>query len=109
MDGYPVRLTRGAEQDLQAIHGYRVVRDGRAAADDWLTTLVERIAALRQFPDRGSFPPELERVGMRDYRQILCTPYRIIYRVIDATVFIMIIADGRCDMVTLLERRLFAR
>ena len=106
---YEIRFTRGADQDLQLIHGYRIARDGEAAADDWLATLIERIATLRQFPDRGSIPPELQRIGMRDFRQVLCGPYRIIYRVIDATVFIRVIADGRRDLATLLEQRLLAR
>ena len=54
-------------------------------------------------------PPELQTIGMRDYRQIVSAPYRIIYRPIETTVFVVVIADGRRDMATLLERRLLAR
>jgi len=33
-------------------------------------------------------------------------PYRIIYRVMDKTVYVLLIVDGRRDMQPLLERRL---
>ncbi len=33
--------------------------------------------------------------------------YRLIYRVMDASVIVYMIADGRRDMQSLLERRLF--
>ncbi|MFG6284645.1 type II toxin-antitoxin system RelE/ParE family toxin [Sphingomonas sp. S6] len=106
---FAVRLTRGAEQDLRHIHGYRLTHGGQAAADALLDTLIGRIDALRRFPDRGSVPPELQTIGMREYRQIVSAPYRIIYRTIETTVFVVVIADGRRDMATVLERRLLAR
>ena len=49
-----------------------------------------------------------QRLGIRDFRQILLPPYRLIYRVMDGTVFILLIADGRRDVQALLERRLLS-
>ena len=43
---------------------------------------------------------------MREYREIFFKPYRIIYRVMDNTVCVLLIADGRRDRQTLLQRRL---
>jgi toxin ParE1/3/4 len=37
---------------------------------------------------------------------IFFKPYRIIYRVIENNVYVLLIADGRRDMQTLLQRRL---
>lgn len=45
-------------------------------------------------------------MGIRDYREIFFKPYRIIYRVIDAIVYVFLVADGRRDMQALLQRRL---
>ena len=56
---------------------------------------------------RGTYPNELMAVGIREYREIYFKPYRIIYRMIEQQVYIMVIADGRRDMQTLLQRRLF--
>jgi len=48
----------------------------------------------------------LLELGIRDYRQTFFKPYRIIYRVEGRRVYVYLIADGRRDMRTLLERRL---
>ena len=52
------------------------------------------------------FLKELLALGIREYHEIFFKPYRIIYRVIDKNVHILLIADGRRDMQTLLQRRL---
>ena len=46
------------------------------------------------------------RSPTREYREIFFRPYRIIYRVTENNVYVLLIADGRCDMQTLLQRRL---
>ena len=61
---------------------------------------------LERFPHRGAIPAELERLGIGDFRQTLLAPYRIVYRVVADSVYIMLIADGRRDLQALLERRL---
>jgi toxin ParE1/3/4 len=45
-------------------------------------------------------------VGLREYREVYFMPYRIIYRIIAQHVYVMVIADGRRDMQSLLQRRL---
>jgi toxin ParE1/3/4 len=45
-------------------------------------------------------------LGIREYREVFFKPYRIIYRVVEKNVYIFLIADGRRDMQTLLQRRL---
>lgn len=106
MADFDVRLTRGAEIDLEALHFY--VKDNRSAeqADVLLDRLLTAIETLETFPLRGSVPKELDALGIREVRQILVEPYRLIYRVSGKTVFVVVIADGRRDMQALLERRL---
>ncbi len=103
---YGVRLTAGAEQDLRGLHAFRATQAGRKAADALLADIAATAGALSAFPDRGSIPSELQALGMTEYRQTLCKPYRILYRVIDTTVFVVLIADGRRDMQSVLEHRL---
>ncbi|MDE0103485.1 MAG: type II toxin-antitoxin system RelE/ParE family toxin [Bryobacterales bacterium] len=45
-------------------------------------------------------------IGIREYREVFVKPYRIIYRVTAETVYVLLIADGRRDMQSLLLRRL---
>ena len=103
---YEVRLTLGAEKDLQALHDHVFEYRSPAQADALLSALLEAVESLERFPDRGVVPQEIASLGVRDYRQILLPPYRIIYRVIDVTVYVLVIADGRRDMQSLLEQRL---
>ena len=106
MADFDVRLTRGAEIDLETLLG--LVKGNRSAeqADALLDRLAVAIETLETFPLRGSVPKELDVLGIREFRQILVEPYRLIYRLSGKTVFVMVIADGRRDMQVLLERRL---
>jgi toxin ParE1/3/4 len=47
-------------------------------------------------------------LGIRDFRQVILRPYRIIYRALDDAVVITLIADGRRDIQSLPARRLLA-
>ena len=62
-------------------------------------------SSLSEHPHRGNYPKELLDT-IREYREIFFKPYRIIYRVMEDNVYVLVIADGRRDMQTLLQRRL---
>ncbi len=102
---YEVLLTAGAERDLDALYDYIVQSDTQAKANYVLDRLMKVIDGLAIFPERGSNPRELLTLGIREYRQTAFKPYRVICRVIGQRVFIMLIADGRRDMQSLLARR----
>jgi toxin ParE1/3/4 len=103
---YEVLLTAGAEKDLEEIHNYIAEFDSQASADQVLVQLLEVSERLATLPNRGSNPRELVALGIREYRQIVFKPFRLIYRVIDKKIYIYLIADGRRDMQSLLARRL---
>lgn len=105
-DHYEVLLTRGAEQDLEAIYDHIAASDSVASANYVLDQLMETVESLSHFPERGSQPKELLALGIREYRQTSFKPYRVIYRVFGKQVVIYLIADGRRDMQSLLARRL---
>ena len=106
MASFEVFLTRGAERDLAELHRYVASTDSPERADLLLDRILEAAARLASFPERGRIPSELKGLGIREYRQLLVGPYRLIYREIDTRVYISVIADGRRDMQSLLERRL---
>jgi toxin ParE1/3/4 len=106
---FEVRLTRGAEEDLESLHAYLAQHRSSEDADALLETLLAKAETLERFPDRGVVPKELDRLGMRSFRQLIQTPYRIVYRVIGPEVVVLLIADGRRDMQTLLEHRLLGQ
>jgi toxin ParE1/3/4 len=103
---YQVLLTDDAAYDLEELYDYIEYHDAPDKADYVLDKIEETFLSLSENPDRGAFPEELLAVGLREYREIYFKPYRIIYRVITDNVYVMVVADGRRDMQTLLQRRL---
>jgi len=106
---FEVALTEGAENDLETIHAYLAENRSDDAADALLEEFERRIEALERLPSRDVIPRELENLGIREFRQVLLGPYRIVYRIGAAKVFVLVIADGRRHMQALLERRLLSR
>lgn len=103
---FQVFLTDDASRDLEALYDYIRSHDEPGKADYVLDQIEKAFSNLSENPERGVYPKELLATGLREYREIFFKPYRMIYRVIDNKVYIMVIADGRRDMQALLQRRL---
>jgi len=103
---FEVLLTEGAEQDVEALYDYIAEFDCVTNADRLLDQLMDVVASLARFPERGTFPKELVALGIKEYRQATLTPYRVVYRVSGSQVIVYLIADGRRDMQSVLSRRL---
>ena len=101
-----VYLADDAQSDIAGIYRYVARHDNPENADRLLTLLEKNIPQLASLPQRGHYPPELERVGIRAYREIRCKPYRIIYEIVAGDVFVHCVLDGRRDLVDLLHQRL---
>ena len=104
--GFTVLLTDDAVRDLEDIYDYIGRHDGRGKADHVLNRIEKGFTSLAENPHRGAYPNELIALGLRDFRQVFFNPYRIICRIIEINVYVLLIADGRRDMQTLLQRRL---
>ena len=103
---FRVLLTRDAVRDLEALYDYIAVHDSPHKADYVLGRIESAFSQLSELPERGVYPKELLTIGIREYREIFFKPYRIIYRVLEEAVYVLLIVDGRRDMQTLLQRRL---
>jgi toxin ParE1/3/4 len=103
---YAVLLTEDAAADLRDVYTYMAEHDSANNTEYVLDEIEKKFVSLRELPERGVPPKELMALGIRDYREIFFKPYRIIYRIITTNVYVYLIADGRRDMQTLLQRRL---
>jgi len=103
---FTVYLTSDAVRDLEELFGYISTNDSAEKADYVVGQIAKAFANLSGYPKRGAYPKELISLGIREYREIYFKPYRIIYRIVGENVYILLIADGRRDMQTLLQRRL---
>lgn len=103
---YAVHLVDEAEEDVLDIYRYVMRHDGLMRAQHVYQRLRETCATLDETPERGHYPPELDRIGVFTYREIHFKPYRIVYQIQGNEVFIHCVLDGRRSLQELLERRL---
>jgi toxin ParE1/3/4 len=102
---YRVQWTQPAGQDLESIVDF-IARDNLPNALQVLRKIQRTAAALERMPERGRIVPELAEVGLRLYHEILCAPWRIIYRIVGPSVFVMTVIDGRRNVEDILLERL---
>ncbi|MDO9028449.1 MAG: type II toxin-antitoxin system RelE/ParE family toxin [Candidatus Roizmanbacteria bacterium] len=103
---YTVRLVADAESDLLDIYRYVALNDSVEKADRLLDNLEQTVKKLETMPMRGHHPPELEHIGVLEYREIFFKPYRIIYQAVKSAVYVYCVLDGRRDLQDLLQQRL---
>jgi plasmid stabilization system protein ParE len=71
-----------------------------------LDRLERRAASLRTLAERGRVVPELARLHVRHYRELVVSPYRVIYRIRDARVLVIAAFDGRRSLEDVILQRL---
>lgn len=106
---FQLELTSDARQDIEDHYRFITTNDSRVNANKVLDAVLKRVDSLEELPERGEVVPELRDSHGEQYRQVFVHSHRLIYTVIDSTVFIMLYCDGRRDMESLLHRRLMAR
>jgi len=103
---YQVIITSEAERDIIDIYDYIAKKDTLQNAEYVLDNLESLILSLEEAPERGHYPPELSIQGIKEFKEVIFKPYRVIYEIAGNKVIVHLCVDGRRDMKTLLERRL---
>jgi addiction module RelE/StbE family toxin len=101
----PVEWATVAARDLTEIVEY-IAREDPGAALRVLDALEAKASSLKAFASRGRIVPELLGIQLREYRELLPKPYRIIYRVEKARVIVLGVFDGRRNLEDILLDRL---
>lgn len=102
---YRVEWAEVAKRDLLAILDYLGERSSDAATSA-LERLEKGAAALKKTPARGRVIPELARLQVRDYRELIIRPYRLLYRIAGRRVFVLGVFDSRRNLEDVLLDRL---
>jgi plasmid stabilization system protein ParE len=100
-----VVLALAASEDLVELIEHVVAAAGHAAAVAIDARLDAALASLATHAERGRVVPELRERGVTGFREILCAPHRIIYRVTAHEVGVVAVVDHRRDLDTLLALR----
>lgn len=104
---YRVLFSEDAEQDIEDLYSFIAERDGVETAVRILGELEAAASSLEDMPARGNIPKELAPVGITEYRELHHKPWRMICRILGTDVVVYCVSDGRRDMQTFLEKRLF--
>jgi addiction module RelE/StbE family toxin len=105
---YYVKWTTPAREDINEIINY-IAKTNLKYAAKILDKMEENVKKLDTYPESYRIVPELEKNGYLIYREIIVEYWRIIYKVENDFVYIMLVIDGRRNLEDLLLKKMFLR
>jgi toxin ParE1/3/4 len=102
---YDVVWSNIAENDLKNIVEY-IADDSPANAIKIFKRIKDRANSLYTFPERGRIVPELRDQGILQYRELIISPWRILYRIAEKKVLVLSVLDSRRNIEDILLKRL---
>lgn len=102
---YDVLWANIAYKDLEEIINY-ISNDSIEIALKIFYKIKEKAESLIHFPNRGRIVPELKFHNIENYREIIISSWRIIYRIEKNKVFVLAVFDGRRNFEDILLERL---
>jgi len=102
---YHIIWTERAEKDLLTIVSY-IARKHPSNAVNILRKIKKATSRLYHTPTRGRMIPELQEQGVLQYRELVITPWRVMYKISGKSVFIMSVLDSRQNIEDILLERL---
>ena len=104
---YKVTWASVAESDLSNIILY-IAEENPTNSLKVLNKIKEKASSLKQFPERGRIVPELQDQGINLYREIIVSPWRIVYRISGKEVYVLTVFDSRQNAEDVLLKKLTA-
>ena len=105
MKSYQVKWSENAEFDLESIIDYIKV-DSINIAKNIFLGIKEECQKLYYFPERKKVVPELQQIGILKYRELNYKRWRIVFKIQDDIVYVLLVADSSRNMEDLLFQRL---
>jgi plasmid stabilization system protein ParE len=104
---YDVRWSETSERDLTGIIEY-IAGDNPSHAYQVFREIKRKTSNLYTFPERGRIVPELQEQGITQYRELIVSPWRIIYRISERDVYVLSVLDSRRNVEDILLKRLIS-
>jgi len=102
---YEVVWSNVAENDLKNIIEY-IAADSPSNAFRIFKNIKQIASNLYIFPERGRVVPELRDQGILQYRELIISPWRLIYRISEKIVYVLSVLDSRQNIEDILLKRL---
>ena len=105
MKNFEVIWTKNAQFDLESIIEYIKI-DSVNIAKKIFFEIKEECANLHYFPERKRVVPELQQIGILKYREIIHERWRIIFKIDNTKVYVLLVVDSRRNLEDILFQRL---
>lgn len=102
---FEVIWTEAAQNDLNSIIEF-IAADNVTAAYNVFNAIKTRCNELNKFPKRGRIIPELNKFNIKNYRELVISPWRVMYRIERHNVIILAVIDGRRNIEDILLNRI---
>jgi toxin ParE1/3/4 len=99
-----ISWTLSAQIDLQEIAEY-IALDSKKIPLEKVDLIQAEVSRLKKFAKQGRIIPELERISVLTYQELILHPWRIMYRAERETMYIVAVIDGRRNVEDILLRR----
>ena len=103
--GYQVIWTPVAQKDLEVIVTF-VAKENTQAALKIFRTIRMKAHSLYRFPKRGPTIPELAHIPELSFRELVISPWRLVYRIKQNHIEVLAFFDSRRDLSEVLFERL---
>jgi len=101
---YDVVWSNIAENDLKNIVDY-IADDSPPNALKIIKRIKQKASSLYTFPERERIVPELRDQGILQYRELVISPWRILYRISEKSVLVLSVLDSRPNIEDILLKR----
>ncbi len=101
---YQIFWTRTAQQDLKRILEY-IAADSEVIVRRVYLAIKQKTDNLHQMPLQGRIVPELRYYNILTYRELISSPWRIIYKTEGHKVWMLAVIDGRRNVEDILLNR----
>ena len=108
MKQFEVIWTKNAEFDLELIIEY-IKTDSSNIAKKIFIEIKNECNNLYYCPERKRIVPELQQIDILKYMEIIYKRWRIIYKIDNTKVYVLLVADSSRNLEDILFQRLIVR
>jgi len=105
MKRFKVIWTKNAELDLELIIEYIKINSMDVAKKIFIE-IKQECNKLYTLPKRNRVVPEFQEIGIVKYREIIYKRWRIVYKIDDEKVYVLLVADSSRNLEDILFQRL---
>ncbi len=96
--------TETANRDLNEIIEY-IANNSIEIALEKFYKIRDSVKPLDKFPEQGRIIPELKNENIMKYRELIISPWRLMYKIEEKKIYIMAVLDGRRNIEDILMKR----